>query len=964
MNLNQKYIDYCKPKLGKLLNSVRLDKVYHRAETNYIYYYDSENNEIEVIDFLGGYGASLFGHNHPELVDAALENFKQKRPFNAQASCRGQAGLLCEKLNQMMYDRNRRNYVITLANTGTEAIEAAIKHAELYQYNRIKAIIDQESNQVTYLRKKCLTNNIKPSNEFMHDLIEKIGVSPVNTFENMLLAINEYNYNAFQKKPLFISVKRGFHGKTTGAVKLTDNKLYKEPFGRIGIEVHFVEDGQVDSLRKVINKSTITYYSLKINGQNEVFLEEKNYINISGMFIEPLQGEGGIHIIDKDFLKTCREITAQDKIPLVFDEIQCGMGRTGSFLFSEQLGVVADYYLLSKSLGGGISKVSALLIDSDLYEDEFGMIHSSTFAEDDHSSAIALKALDILDRNDEIYRTCTLRGRYLLDGLERIRGFYPTVIQGVRGAGLMLGIEFQCQDSTNSGIFRVISEQNLLGYIISGYLLHEHRIRVAPTMSSNITIRLEPSAYISVEDCRKFLLAIERLCEIIFKQNIYELIKFIVGAETYEIYHPVENYRIAETGNKLKANDAFGIKKVAFLGHFIESKHLILWNRAFSGFSAEQLDELFEKLFELINPSVNTECIISSITGDKVQLVFIGLFITSKIISKHFNSRNLKIVNAKIDAAVQIAKQKGCRVIGFGGFTSIVTHNCQNIITDTIGLTSGNSLTVAMGMEAMLKMATQTSIELGNACLAVVGAAGNIASVYSEILAERVPRIILIGNKGREKFTRKVAEKIYYNAFLEILKHKSEQTRKIDELTGISKVIYQTDSVRNLLDKYEISEELGGIIFNNLENELKNAVPIIVTSDYSFLKEANLILSASNSPLPVIFPEMLAATPVVICDIAVPADVDESVREKCKNVLVIKGGLVKLPLNKEFSLPGMPLDKGEVYACMSETMVMGLSGILEDYSYGVIDKARVNKIMQLAKLHGFELGGMKTEASF
>ena len=963
MGLNQKYTDYCKPKLGKLLNSIRLDKVYHRAEFNYIYYNDNENNEIEVIDFLGGYGASLFGHNHPELVEVALENFKQKRPFNAQASCRGQAGLLCEKLNQMMYARNRRNYVIALANTGTEAIEAAIKHAELYQHYRIKAIIDKESKQVANIRKKCLSSNLKRSNEFMDILIEKIGASPDNTFENMLLSINDFNYNAFKKKPLFIGVKRGFHGKTTGAVKLTYCKLYKEPFERIGIEVHFVEDGQIDSLWKIINKSGITYYSLIINEENEVFLEEKNYINISGMFIEPLQGEGGIHIIDKDFLKACREITTQYKIPLIFDEIQCGMGRTGSFLFSEQQGVVADYYLLSKSLGGGISKISALLIDAKLYEDEFGVIHSSTFAEDDHSSAIALKALDILDRNDEIYNSCTLRGRYLVDGLERIRRLYPSVIQEVRGAGLMLGIEFQCQDSTNSGIFRLIFEQNLLGYIISGYLLHEHRIRVAPTMSSNITIRLEPSAYIGVEDCRKLLLAVERLCEIIFKQNIYELIKFIVGAETYGDYPPVENYRIEEANHKLMVTDDTGVKKVAFLGHFIEAKHLVLWNRAFSGFSEAQLDELFERLFELINPAINTECIISSITGDKVQLVFIGIFITSKIISKHYNNRNVKIVSAKIDAAVEIAKKKGCKVIGFGGFTSIVTHNCQNITIDTIGLTSGNSLTVAMGLEAMLKMADQTSIELNNACLAIVGAAGNIASVYSEILAEYVPRLILIGNKGKEKFIRKVAEKIYYNAFLEILKNK-DANQNIDDFKGISKIIYQTNSVHNLLDKYEVSEELGGIIFDNLENELKNLAPIIVTSDYSYLKEANLILSASNSPLPVIFPEMLATTPVVICDIAVPADVDESVREKCKNISVIKGGLVKLPLNKEFSLPGIPLDKGEVYACMSETMVLGLSGILEDYSYGAIDKARVNKIMQLAKLHGFELGGVNNKASF
>jgi acetylornithine/succinyldiaminopimelate/putrescine aminotransferase len=116
-----------KPKLGKLIGTIRLDKTYQRAEGDYIFYTDREGNEVPILDFLGGYGASLFGHNHSELINTAISNLTNQMPFNAQISCRGKAALLGEKLNEMMFERTRKNFVVTLANSGTEAIEVAIK---------------------------------------------------------------------------------------------------------------------------------------------------------------------------------------------------------------------------------------------------------------------------------------------------------------------------------------------------------------------------------------------------------------------------------------------------------------------------------------------------------------------------------------------------------------------------------------------------------------------------------------------------------------------------------------------------------------------------------------------------------------------------------------------------------------------------------------------------------------------
>ncbi|MDH5681963.1 MAG: aminotransferase class III, partial [Spirochaetota bacterium] len=83
------------------------------------------------------------------------------------------------------------------------------------------------------------------------------------------------------------------------------------------------------------------------------------------------------------------------------------------------------------------------------------------------------------------------------------------------------------------------------------------------------------------------------------------------------------------------------------------------------------------------------------------------------------------------------------------------------------------------------------------------------------------------------------------------------------------------------------------------------------------------------------------------------------------DVIVIQGGIIKLPpQNKDFYVKGTPLKTNEAYACMSETMLLGLSGIYENYSFGSVERYKVKKIIELAKLHGFSLGKFKTEKSF
>src|SRR5687768_6773821 len=162
------------------------------------------------------------------------------------------------------------------------------------------------------------------------------------------------------------------------------------------------------------------------------------------------------------------------------------MGRTGRFLACEALGVSPDYIMLSKALGGGLAKISATLIRRDRHVDRFDVLHTSTYAEDDYSSAIALKALELLD--DAALATCRLKGERLRNGLRSLMAAYPDIIVDVRGRGLMVGVEFRRLLDDPSFLLRLLTNQDDLVFVLVGYLFNVHRIRVAPTLSDPQTL--------------------------------------------------------------------------------------------------------------------------------------------------------------------------------------------------------------------------------------------------------------------------------------------------------------------------------------------------------------------------------------------------------------------------------------------------------------------------------------------
>jgi len=787
------YAHYCRPELAQMLESLSLDAVYERAEGDYLWQRRGEHL-VKVLDLVGGFGTNLFGHYHPEIVAEERRLTEARVPFLAQGSCRPGAARLAKALCERTGD-----YLCIFTNSGTETVEAALKHVTLER-----------------------------------------------------------------QKPLFLAVRGAFHGKTTGAIQFTYS--YRGPYQHLGPDVRFLDMDDPKDWQAA-----------------EAVLED-----VAAIFIEPILGEGGVRPLPTAFVEWLKKIQAATEIPIVADEIQTGFYRTGTFLACEQLGIVPDYICMSKALGGGLAKIGVLLISRERFIDEFSIKHSSTFAEDDRGCLLAVKAIEIAER-DALGARAQETGNYLAQRLKEVQERHPSIIKDVRGRGLMLGFELHDLSDSPSNAIRMLCQQEYLGYLAAAYFLNVHCVRLAPTLSERFTLRLQPSAYVERKELDRFIEALEMFCQALQAADVPHLTGYQVGCQA----KPIVDYSAQRLSRREPPRTE---NRVAFIGHLLQPEHAILWDPSLIAL-APHLLEFMERPSGILQGSIYDQLHVQSITGQEVHLSYIGLDLTPKQIMEGIYARDTQWMMDKIENAVEQARDCGCRVVGLGAYTSILSGNCKRIKTPGTILTSGNSLTVGMAMEAMKQAALDNGIELKRARLAVLGATGNIGATLATMLAPQVESTLLIVRDAESPRVKSMIEEI-----------------------------------------------------------VRVTARLEVTDDLNALRKCNLIAAASNSPEPLILAEHLSDGPVVVCDVAVPADVGADVTFERPLTTVMRGGLVRLPRNEDFLIAGLDLEPGFAFACMAETLLMGLEGVTESVSFGPIRTEGVHWALQAARKHGFILG--------
>lgn len=212
-----------------------------------------------------------------------------------------------------------------------------------------------------------------------------------------------------------ITFEGSFHGRTFGAVSATAQPKYQTPFAPVVPGFHYAPLNDLHALDELISENTCA------------------------IMIEPIQGETGINMAHPEFLASVRALCDEAEVLLIFDEIQCGLGRTGRFLACQNYGVEADIVTLAKGIADGFPMGACLARGSAAVTLVPGD-HGSTFAGQPLACAAALATLDVLE-DENLMENATSVGDYFRAQLRAIQNERPKTIREVRGLGLMVGTE-------------------------------------------------------------------------------------------------------------------------------------------------------------------------------------------------------------------------------------------------------------------------------------------------------------------------------------------------------------------------------------------------------------------------------------------------------------------------------------------------------------------------------------------
>lgn len=707
---------YSNPQLSQLLETLGLDIEFTRGEKDSLFYTNGQK-EIAILDLVGGFGANLLGHQHPGIKQSLNDFINSGRPsLNTQGSQYHYPSLLAKELSKLFAQSTGKTFKTLFGNSGAEVVEMALHHAYFEWWTRLEKMREEQLQ--------------------LYGSYDQLN----------MLALWDHNLaNAAEIAPTIIVVNKCFHGNSSGARSLLNYKKQRNLFSGLlkpqPVHINEEDDHWKEKLLKTVDYHFCT---LKIvtKENDELVIKEIRHSTIIASLVEPVRGEGGIKITDKKLL----HFLSEQSFPLISDEIQCGLGRTGKFPAYGK----ADYYLLGKSLGGGYEKISALMIHDKNYKQDFAQYYNSTFANGEMAAMLALTTLKTINE-DHLVEKSEEAGKYFKEKLWALAAKYPDIIESVEGEGMMLGIHFNHQIGRNNILLRNLLEHELFGYLIAGWLFHNKQIRVLPSLSKPDSLRIEPSAYFKETEIVSFCAALEEVCRIIRLEHLYELTRYLMNDDPYLD----KSNRSASNGFPQLLEEA-GVtsQRVGFVANFTAPvQELRMIEPDFNQASDTGLRILFDKVQLLLN-------------GKPIRLFSKNLMdgrINFKFYLLPFDTAHLEAVNrwgkkrfyvAKIQEAIRTLSNQGCTHISLGAHCSIITGNGLYLASPKNTLIhTGNTLTVASALYHTRKQLESIKENNRTITIAITGANGNIGSTLALCLANELGKkqlLRLIGNSTKK----------------------------------------------------------------------------------------------------------------------------------------------------------------------------------------------------------------------
>ncbi|WP_374718065.1 ornithine--oxo-acid transaminase [Neobacillus sp.] len=291
-----------------------------------------------------------------------------------------------------------------------------------HRHPKIIQALKEQADKVTLTSRAFHNDQLGPWYEKICKMTNKEMALPMNTgaeaVETAIKAARRWGYDVkgiAENQAEIIGCVGNFHGRTMAAVSLSSEDEYKRGFGPMLPGIKLVPYGDLNALKESITPNTAAF------------------------LIEPIQGEAGIIIPSKGYLKAAYELCKENNVLFIADEIQAGLGRTGKMFACEWEGFEPDMYILGKALGGGVFPISCVVANKDILGVFNPGSHGSTFGGNPMACAVSIAALDVLIEEKLAEKSQEL-GEYFISKLKEIKN---PIIKEIRGRGLFIGMELK-----------------------------------------------------------------------------------------------------------------------------------------------------------------------------------------------------------------------------------------------------------------------------------------------------------------------------------------------------------------------------------------------------------------------------------------------------------------------------------------------------------------------------------------
>lgn len=271
-----------------------------------------------------------------------------------------------------------------------------------------------------------------------------------------------------------ITFEGAFHGRTLATIAAGGQAKYLEGFGPKVSGFDQVPFGDLDALKAAITDAT------------------------AAILIEPIQGEGGLRLVERDFMRALRSLCDEHGLLLILDEVQCGVGRTGKLFAHEWIGVTPDIMAVAKGIGGGFP-LGACLATEEAASGMKAGTHGTTYGGNPLAMAVGNAVLDVVLEDGFLQQVRDV-ALVFRQGLESLKDRFPEVIEEIRGEGLMIGIKTK---PPNADLLAAMRDEHILA-----------------VLAGDNVVRLLPPLVVTAEEAREGLARIERAAEKLSKSDM------------------------------------------------------------------------------------------------------------------------------------------------------------------------------------------------------------------------------------------------------------------------------------------------------------------------------------------------------------------------------------------------------------------------------------------------------------